>query len=171
MNKTLRPLLFSISIVLLGGLTSCGYPLKTQPLLQGSLEGNFYEDAYYEPSDEGSPIALETTITEFSPERYTFEGTFFWQGRRYRAVGFEETSPNLEYLKPQAYLLAGSAEVRLEQDDTLLYLLCGESRYGVGGGFTPDREKPVATFAMYAAEKGQCFAEPYLEPIGYLRLE
>ena len=159
---------------LLISLTSCGYPLRAQPLLQGALRGHFYKNAYdalYDPSEEGSPVRLDAELGEFSEDRYTFEGVFTWDGQAYSISGFEETNSNLEYLSPQANLISGSVQAHLQKDDVFVYILCGKSRYGVGGGLSPEREQPVATFSMYSVEKEQCFGKPYLEPIGYVRLE
>ena len=161
-------------MILLSGLTSCGYPLEAQPLFRGALEGHFYEEsynAYYDPSVEGPPVQADAIVREWRGDGYTFEGTFLWEGKDYSMSGFEEANPNLRYVRLQANLISGFVQIRLQRNGALAYLLCGESRYGVGGGFTPEREKPVAVLDIYLPEKGQCFSELYVEPVGYLRLE
>lgn len=157
----------TFSIIVLVLLAGCGYPLRTPPYLDGEMKGIFCPESGngYACSYVGAPILNDTLparfdiqVTTWSKTAYTFSGISDLNGTQYTVSGKEESrmTEQHEYLAPQAYLLSGRVTATLTDKDGAVYRLEGDSHYGIGGGFGPDREEPSATFTIFSPEAALC---------------
>lgn len=165
-----------VALMLLAG---CGYPLRTPPYLNGEVEGIYCSESGNRHactyvgapvSDDILPARFSLRVDTWSKTAYTFSGTLDLDGTGYTVSGKEEggMAEQHEYLAPQVHLLSGYITATLMDEEGVAYRLEGNSRYGTGGGFSPDREEPSATLVIFLPETMPCADDAPCE-LGTLR--
>ncbi len=156
LKRTILPLL-----LLLGG---CGYPLRTEPFLNGQLEVKLTRCPAKGPCDL-QPITLTLEATNVTPEHYSFSGTLESDVGVWTIEGTETTQSrdDVLYINPQARGVYGTVTGSLEIPSGGTYALEGSILYGRGGGGSTVRLPPSET--LFASPDPPCTAEacPYRE--------
>jgi hypothetical protein len=157
--------LSSSFFVLASLMTSCGYPLKSEPFLNGRLEVVLTTCPIDEPCDI-QPATLTIQATKIESFQYTFSGTIEANSERFTLEGTEssDSREDLAYLTPKARGIFASIEAVLSTSVGGNYASNGSIIYGSAGGISPYRMSPPWG-NIYATPKPGCLETqcPYRE--------
>jgi len=119
-----------LCLLVTAALASCGYPLRTPPLLNGELtgvfcpEGKVGEACIYvgaPPSEETLPATLDVRVDTWNQTAYTFSGTLELEGTTYTVSGREEGGDQHAYLSSQAAIIGGEVNATLIDETGVVY--------------------------------------------------